>query len=137
VARLSGGVAEVVQRDRAVPAIADALGELGHLLVYRISLHGVSSGRRGLPPLAEGVGNSVLVAGGGERRVGLVGMSSLGCDVADALGDHGGALVCGPEQVLWLPGGAGEDRVEPRLCLGEAAADIDKERKSSDQSQRQ
>ena len=36
VAGLTGGVAKVVQRDRAVPAIADPLGELGQLRVDRV-----------------------------------------------------------------------------------------------------
>ena len=41
------------------------------------------------------------------------------------------------EKILWLTRRAGQDRVEPRLCLGEAAPKPDEEREPSDQSQRE
>ena len=64
-------------------------------------------------------------------------MSSRACDVADAVGDGGGALMSPAEKILWLTRRAGQDRVEPRLCLGEAAPKPEEEREPSDQSQRE
>ena len=61
VAGLNGGVAKVVQRDRAVPAIADPLGELGQLRVDRVLPHGITAGRGGLSALPKSVGHSVLI----------------------------------------------------------------------------
>ena len=54
-----------------------------------------------------------------------------------ALGDHGGALVRAAEQVLRLTGRARQDRVEPRLRFGEAAAKPEEEREPADQPQRE
>ena len=72
-----------------------------------------------------------------ERGVGLVGVSCLAGDVAEALGDHGGALVRPAEQGLRLPGRTRQDRVEPHLRLGKSATKPDEERNPSDQAQRE
>ena len=79
----------------------------------------------------------MLIPHRGERRVGLVGVPSLPGDVAEALGDHGGGLVCPAEEVLRPAGRARQDRVEPRLRLGEPAPKPEEERNPSHQSQRE
>ena len=118
---LHSGEAEIVQRDCAVPAIADPIGQLGHLRVDRGCTYRILPGRGGLPALAKSVEHSLLVAGGGERCIRLVRMSSLARDVADALRDDGGALVCPAEEIRRLAVRARQDRLEPCLRLGVAA----------------
>jgi hypothetical protein len=133
---LQSEVAEVVQRDRTVPRIADALGELCQLRERFARPLQIAADDGRFRTLPQRIRHGELVAGGDTRGVGVVCVPRCGGEVAEPFRDSGAALVDPRDEARVQPASARKRRVDPASGFAEAPSKPDEEREAADDPER-